>query len=458
MWDPSKTRNSTLSTFYLLVITQTISLIGSRMSSLAVGIWIFTETGLTTPLLLTAFFNELPGMLASSLAGVLIDRWDRKKVMILADAGQAAGSVILLYVFATGQFQVWQLYTVAIWQGIFSIFQQPAQDATTTLLVPVEFRERANGIRQMAFPLAGVGASVLTGLLYVLIGVTGIILIDLATFILAVIVVIFVTIPQPLATTEGAVGRGAFFAELRTGILFLVNRRGLFYFILYMTLINFLLNGPLELAIPYMLSVTGSEAVMGVLMGVMSLGAFSGAALVTFWSGTPTRMWTILGGSVLAGLMFMVYGTARTSLGLGLSIFLLVFPLPVGQALNIAILQRKTPPDMQGRIFAIILQMAFIGSTASFLLTGRLVDRILEPAVGSPGWAWAVPLVGSAPGAGIGLLLFSIGIIILIATAAILLQPQVRNLEKIFPDYQSLPEHYQDQGEPKPVEELLPAR
>ena len=424
--------------FYLIVATQALSLVGSRMTSIGLGIWVFSHTGNTTPLLLTAFFTELPGMLAGSLLGVLVDRWDRRRVLMLADAGQAVGTLILMLDFLLGGFRVWHLYLIALLQGSCMAFQQPAEDATTTMLVPEHHRERANAIRQIAFPLAGVVAPVLTGSLYVAIGITGVMAIALATFLVAVLAIYLIHIPRPRPTEEGRAAQGRMLQEWLGGLRYLAVRRPLLYFVLYLTFINFLLNGPLELAIPYLISVTGSEALMGRLMGVMSFGAFTGAVLVTVWGGTRPRMHTLMPGLLLSGVMFLAYGTARSPLGLAVSIFLLMAPLPVMNALFLSIMQVKTPPDMQGRIFAVVGQLGFLGSTTSFLLTGPLVDRFLNPAVGAPAWRWVEPLVGRAPGAGIGLLLAATGVIIFAATLVAYGSPQIRRLETSLPDYKAV--------------------
>ena len=434
---PLSLNRQNLRTFYLLVVTQTLSLVGSRMTSIAIGIWLFTTTGNTTPLLLTAFFAELPGVMGSSLAGVLVDRWDRRTVLMLSDGGQAAGTLVLLISFASGHFQIWHLYAVALLQGIFAIFQGPARDAATTMLVSETQRERANGILQMSFPLAGVIAPVLTGILYIFIQITGVILIDLATFLVAVTVVFLVRIPRPKQTAEGLAAQGNIWKEMLGSLRFLIKRRTLFALVLYLTLINFLLNGPLELAIPYLITITGSEATMGSLMGVISLGAFTGATLIAVWKGTRPRLYTLLSGLLLTGLMFLVYGTGRTPLVLGISLFFLMIPLPISGALFVSILQVKTPPDMQGRIFAMISQLHFLGATSSFLAAGTLVDHVLEPAVASPGWEIVAPLVGSQPGAGIGLLLVVTGAIILVSTLAVFAHPQLRRLELILPNYEA---------------------
>jgi MFS transporter, DHA3 family, macrolide efflux protein len=234
------------------------------------------------------------------------------------------------------------------------------------MLVSETHQERANTIQQMAFPLAGVVAQMLTGLIYTWAGLSGVILIDLATFLIAVVAISLSHIPQPQTTAEGLADRGHFGRELLSGFRYLIKRRTLLALVLYLTFINFLLNGPLELAIPYLIQVTGSEAQVGSLMGMMSLGALAGAGLMTIWGGTRPLLYTLLAGLLLTGLMFLHYGTARSPLGLGLSLFLLMISLPMSNTLFISILQVKTPPDMQGRIFATVSQLGFLGPQPRF--------------------------------------------------------------------------------------------
>ena len=431
----SRANPSHIVTFSTLVITQTLSLIGSRMTAVALGLWLFTTTGQTSPLLLTAFFTELPGMLGGSVAGVLVDRWSRKRVLLLADAGQAVGSLLLLLSFASGAFQLWHLYAVASLQGTFTMLQGPAERATMTLLVPPQHRERANAIQELAFPLASILAPVLTGLVYTFVGVSGVVAIDLGTFLVAVGVVALLRIPQPPTTTQGAAERGNFGAELRSGLGYVWQRPALLIVVVYMTFMSFLLNGPLELAIPYLLAVTGSTTHTGIGLSVMSLGAFTGGLLVTIWGGMRPRTTGIVTGSILTGTMFLAFGMARSLPLLGVSLFLLMIPLPANNALFTSIIQVKTPPDLQGRVFGLIGQLALLGSTTSFLLTGVLVDRVLQPAVDRPVWQWVAPFVGRGASAGIGLLLVVTGLLILASTALTFSQRAVRHLEADLPDY-----------------------
>lgn len=407
--------------FYTLVITQTFSLIGSRMTSTAIGLRVFAETGNAAPLLLVAFFNELPAMLGNSFAGVLVDRWDRKRVLVLSDTGQAVGSLLLMLSFASGSFQLWHLYIIALMNGIFSMFQGPAKDAAITTLVPVQQRERANALQGMTFTLAGVVAPPLAGLLYELVRLPGIVLIDLLTFTAAVLVVSRLHIPRPAQTEEGRASSGGFWREFAGGFRYLQTRRALFGLVLYFTVLNFLLNGSLELAIPYIMTITGSETITGIVLAMNSLGGLVGGAVLAFWGGTRPRIHTVMPAMLIVGAMFVVHGSTRAPLLLAVSIFLLIGTLQ-SWAIFTSILQVKTPPDMQGRVFAMVGQLGYLASTCSFLLIGPLVDEVLEPRA-------------AVKGDGIGLLLVVTGIIILVMTTLVYALPGIRHLERDLPDY-----------------------
>jgi MFS transporter, DHA3 family, macrolide efflux protein len=428
--------------FYTILVTQVVSLVGSRMTAVALGIWVFTETQAATPLLLASFFAELPGMLGGSLAGVLVDRWDRRWTIVLSDAGQAAGTLFLLWSFVSGQFQLWHLYLVSFLQGVFGTLQDPAQNAVVTLLVPETQRERANGIREMVFPFAGILAPVLGGLLYVWTGVTGVILVDLATFLIAVTVVSMIRLPRPRVSEEGLFGRGTLFGELAGAMRFLRARPALLYYLLYAGFICFMLNGPLELTIPYLLLISGDERLLGAVLGIMSLGAFSGGLLISLVGKVRSRMTVILAGMLLCGVMFLLYGVFRNAWAIGIVLFILLLPLPIWGALEKSMLQVKVPGDLQGRVFALYGQLALLASTLSFLLTGYLADHVLEPAVAAPGWETVAWLVGNSPGSGIGLLQVVTGLLILAATLWVWFWPRVRHLEDSLPDYSNQESSY----------------
>lgn len=424
-----------LRTFYILTITQVFSLIGSMMTNIAVGIKVFDDTGDSTPLLLASFFAALPLIVGGSLAGVLVDRWKRRHILMASDAGQAIGTLLLLLSFFSGRFQLWHLYIVSFAQGLLGMLQRPAMEASVTMLVPKGHRDRANAIRQITGPAAGMIAPVITGLIYVTVGVTGAMTIDLITFAVAIAVVCLVHIPQPRQTEEGQAAQGSLWQEMWGGFQFLWARRVLFYLMIYAAALNFLLSGPINLTTPYIITLTGSETILGVLLGAMNLGIVLGGVMMGVWGGTRPRIHGIMIGLLFRAFWLSIYGMTRTPFTLGVSLFFVFFTNALVDASFMSMMQSKIPPDMQGRVFALLFQMMFIANPLSLLLTGPLVDRVLEPAVGRPGWEIVAPLVGSQPGSGMGLLMVMAGGTIFVITLMVYASPRTRSAESDLPDY-----------------------
>ena len=417
-----------LAALYTILITQALSMIGSRMSTIGLGLWLFAQTGTTTPLLLVAFFLEVPGMVLGSVAGAVIDRVPRKPVLILTDAGLALGTLVLLASILTDTFSVPLLYTVALVQGTLTIFQGPASEASLSLMTPEHGRDRINGLRQMLFPFAGIVAPALTGLLYAFGGIATVFAVDLTTFAVAATAVLFMQIPQPPApNAEGE--PTTFWQDWRAGLHYLTTRPGLLALLVNTVLGNYLLNGSLEITIPYVITVTGSEVITGLVLTAMSVGAFTGGAIIAARANIRHRVqWMLMGGLVTA-LMYVVYGQVRSPWLLASALFILMIPLPMGGALMQSLLQTRVPPHFQGRVFAIYAQLGFVGSTASFLSIGPLVDRVLEPGVQQPWWALVAPVVGNEAGAGMALLMVVTGLVMGAVTAALWLLPAVRQLD-----------------------------
>ncbi|MBX3011078.1 MAG: MFS transporter [Caldilineaceae bacterium] len=415
---------------YLMLITQSLSLIGSRMTTIGLGLWLFTQTQTTAPLLLVAFLMELPGMLLGSVAGAVIDRVPRKPVLILTDAGLALGTLILLATILTDTFSIVLLYGVALIQGALTIFQSPASEASLSLMTPDQGRDRINGLRQMLFPFAGIVAPALTGLLYLIGGIALVFAVDLATFVLAAGALCWIHIPQPAAPPADEAAT-TLWQDWRTGLRFVRHQPGLLALLVNTVVGNYLLNGSLEITIPYVVTITGSEVVTGLVLTAMSVGAFVGGAIIAARGNIRNRVpWLLLGNGVVA-LMYVIYGRAQAPWLLATALFFLMIPLPMGGALMQSLLQTRVPTLLQGRIFALYAQLGFLGSTASFLSIGPLVDQILEPGVSQPWWQMVTPLVGAQPGAGMALLLVITGLLMGLTTLLLWSIPAVRRLDEV---------------------------
>lgn len=437
----------TIRTFYILVLTQTFSMLGSHMTSFAIGIQVFKDTEAVTPLALVAFFSMLPRVFLAGVAGVLADRWDRRKVMILSDAGQAVGTVLLLISFASGYFELWHLYVVTIIQALFSIFQGPAFSASVTMLVPDQHRDRANAIQHMRGPAAGLLAPMIASLLFITIGVTGVILIDLVTFLVAVTVVAMVHIPRPPQTAEGLALRGSMWKEALAGYKMLWDRRMIFYLMLFAMYLNFLFNMIAVMLTPYILTLTNSEATLGLVSGLFQAGIFAGAIVMSVWRFKGKRIHLIMPTILITTVFLMVFGMVRQPVLLAIVAFLMLLPNAMTNVPITSLLQLKIPPDVQGRVFAAVNQLSMLASPLGALAGGPLADYLLEPAVGTAGWSLVDPLVGSDPGAGMGLLMVINGGLALAMGIALYTWPRMRRMEEELPDYAPTASVIEDQSQ-----------
>jgi DHA3 family macrolide efflux protein-like MFS transporter len=421
-------------TFYTLILTQVFSLIGSRISGLAISIWVFQQTGDATPLALVSFFFFVPQVLASGFSGVLADRLDRRYVLMLSDAGQAFGTVLLLISFLSGDFQLWHLYLITVIQSVFGVFQGPAFQASITMLVPDEKRDSANAIQQVTGPIAGIIAPAIAGVVYAAVGVPGAIVADLVTFIVAVLVVFNIHIPRPAKTAAGRAMAGSVWKEMFDGFRYLWQRQTLFWVCVFASFVNFMLAGVGALDTPYILTRIGDEATLGVLLGILNLGALSGGIVMSVWGGTRPRIHTIMIGIFLGSLFLALRGFAQTPVTLGIALFLGMLAWPFTNAAAFSMLQAKVAPDLQGRVFAAVGQMSMLMMPISFLLVGPLVDKVFEPAVGQTGWSTVAPLVGESVGSGMALLFVLSGVLNAALTLVVYAIPAVRHLEANLPD------------------------
>lgn len=426
-----------LLTFYTLLLTQTVSLIGSRMTGLAFGIYIYNQTGDATPLTLVAFFSWLPRLISASLAGVIADRWDRRYVMALADTGQAAGTLLLLVTFASGTFQLWHLYLVAIIQATFDIFQGPAFISSVTMLVPDNHRSRANAVQLVTSPLSGIIAPAITGVFFALVGMLGIIIIDLVTFLLSVGVVLMIHIPRPPESEEGRQARGSVWKEAWSGLAFVWQRKPLLMIFVFTALTNFFFAAMITLETPYILARTSNNAeILGILLSVASIGSLAGTLLMAIWGGTKRRVLTMMPGMAITGLALAFLGTRGEPVMMGLALFVMALFPPINNVSIISVLQIKVPPDLQGRVFAAISQLSILLIPLAYLVTGPLTDNLFEPAAKNADWAFS-GLVGAGMGAGIGLMMVISGLAMTTIAMSIFAIPMVRNLETILPDYKA---------------------
>lgn len=424
-------------TFYTIILTQIFSMIGSQISGLVIGIYLYQTTGNATPLALTAFFAMLPNLFAASIAGVISDRYDRRLIMAFADLGQAIVTFGLFLSFISGGFQVWHLYLAALIQQTFGVFQGPAFSASVTMLVPPEQRDRANSMSQITGPMAGIIAPAIAGVVYVLVGVPGAIMIDLLTFFVAFVVMLRIHIPQPERTDAGQALSGSWRKDLMAGFRYLWARQPLFWLAIFAASLNLLFTGLWTIMTPYILSRTHSEPLLGLISSLMNIGMVIGAVAAGALVKPRYRVQAAVGTIFVTSIMIALFGMAQTPMALIVFGFIMLMPTPAANTAFMSLLQDKVAPDVQGRVFAVLQQISMMFAPLSNLIIGPLVDQVFEPAVGKPGWERFAPLVGNEPGAGMGLLLVCVGVAAAIVCVVYYAQPTIRHAERKLPSYEA---------------------
>ena len=327
-------------TFLIIWIGQLISLIGSGLTSFALAVWIFEQTGEATPFALTMLFAALPRILISPLAGVVVDRYNRRWVMILADTGDALVTLAVVLILLFGTLQVWHIYLIALVSSIFAAFQEPAYTASISMLVPKKDLARANGMVQMGQALEMLLAPLAAGALFVTIGLPGIIMIDVGTYGFAIAALLLVHIPQPKKLQEGELEIRSLWKDIRFGWSFLRARIGLLGLLFFFALVNFLLNFAAVVQGPMVLSFTDAR-VLGILQTTLGAGMLLGSLVMSVWGGPKKRIQAVFGFIALAAIGLAFAGIRPSPPIIGAGLFLLTFSVPLASGPSQAIFQSK---------------------------------------------------------------------------------------------------------------------
>lgn len=445
------TNNSpqSMRTFFIIWLGQLVSIIGSGLTGFGLAVWIYEQTGQATPFALTVMFGNLPQVLISPFAGALVDRWNRRFVMIIADTGSALITLVFFLLLAFGQLAIWQIYLGVILSSVLASFQEPAYAASITMLVPKKDLPRANGLMQMGQALQMLIAPVLAGILFVSIGLRGIIMIDAVTFFFAVGALLLVHIPQPQRTSqaETAETSRSLWREAAFGWHYLRARRGLFGLLIFFALVNFFLNFSAVLLGPMVLSF-GTAAGLGTAQTMGGVGMLIGSIAMSTWRGPKRRMTAVIGFIFLASCGLFIAGLQSSVWVVAVGMFLLMFSVPFGSGLSQVIFQTKVEPAVQGRVFSIRTMIARSMMPVAFLLAGPLADQVFEPLLregGALASTWIGSLVGVGPGRGIGALYLVSAVVLWAASGLAWANPHIRHVETDLPDAVIEPDH---SGEP----------
>jgi len=413
-----KNRPSGMLAFTIIWIGQMLSLLGTNMTSFALTVWTWQITQQATSMALVGFFAFAPTVLVSPIAGALVDRYDRKKVMQIADLAAGLPTVVVLLLYTTGNLQIWHLFITGAISGTFQSFHFPAYSAAVTMMVHKKQYGRANGMLAAAQFASIIFAPIAAAILLGVIGIAGVMMIDITTFLIAISMLFFVYIPRPPITEAGRKGMGSIWKESFYGFRYIYERPSLLGLQLMFFSINLFGAFGTTVLNPMILARFKNESLgnqtLGSVQAAGGVGGLIGSILLTVWGGPKRKVHGVLGGMIMVSLFGGVL------LGLGQNVYVWVVTsflswvfLPIINGSNQAIWQAKVAPDVQGRVFATRLLIAQISVPIAMLLAGPLADLIFTPAMMPGGSLTALfgGVMGTGPGVGMALMLIISGIL-----------------------------------------------
>ena len=362
-------------------IGQAVSLLGSGLVQFAL-VWYMTEkTGSATVLAMATFVALLPSVILGPFAGALVDRLNRKAIMIISDTAVALATFALVVLFHLGIAQIWHIYVALFVRSLCGSFQYPAMQASTSLMVPREHFARLGGINQAMNGVITIVSPPLGALLMSVMTMPAVLAIDLVTAAIAIsLLALFVRVPQPpRSQTAEALTPARVLADVRNGLKYAVGWSGLFKVIVMASLINMLASPAFSLLPLMVTKIYGKGAAeVAWLESALGLGVVAGGLLLGLWGGFKRKTATTLTGLIGMGVGITVLGlTDRNTylLAVGMMGLVGLMNALANGALG-AIMQTKIPPEMQGRIFTVIGSLASAASPLGMLLAAPVAEKL----------------------------------------------------------------------------------
>jgi MFS family permease len=422
-----------MKTFTTVWSGQVLSQVGSSMTGFALSIFVYQSSGSVTQLATVLLAANLPAIVLAPIAGVWVDRLDRRLVMMVSDSVAGLGALALLSLAWRSELTFWPVLIVAALGSAAGAFQEPAYRASIVTLVAKEHLGRANGMIEMGPALGTLLAPAIAGAIIVSVGVEAVLAIDVVTFVLAVGMLAIVRFPRVVSPEVGE--RQSMRRQVTAGFEYLRDRRGLLGLLTMAAGLNFFLVFANVLWLPVFLGFT-DEARIGLIMTGVGLAMVGGSVVMSAWGGPERLVRTMIGLLVAGGLMLAVSGTRPSLLVAGGAVMAFMFVIPLVNGISQTLWQRKVEPSIQGRVFSTRRMIASIASPIAYVAAGPLADGVFEPLL-EPDGALAGSigrLVGVGTGRGSALLVVIAGLGVMAVASIAWFVPAVRNIEVDIPD------------------------
>ncbi|MBG0815686.1 non-ribosomal peptide synthetase/MFS transporter [Planomonospora sp. ID82291] len=411
--------------FLAVASGQLVSITGSALTEFAVPIWIYLTTGSVADFALFAVLGLVPGLLVAPLAGAVVDRVSRRKVMLCGDIAALCTQLALGVLLWTGNLQIWHIYPLLVCLSVALTFQRLAYGSAIPQLVPKRYLGHANGVNQMVTGVSQLLVPLAAAGLVAGIGLEGILLLDVVSYLFAVGVLVIVRFPRTMAHRR----RETVTAEIVEGFRYSWGNRGFRSMLLFFAALNVFLS-PLFLMISPLVLSFGTLGDVGRVSFASGMGVFVGGLVMSVWGGPQRlRVRGMLLFTLALGLCCLVTGVRADLLVIGAGAFGMSMALTLVNGIYATIVQVKVAQRFHGRVFALNTMIAWSTTPIGLGLVAPYASAVLEPLM-TPDGPLAPTLgtvLGTGPGRGIGLMyVVCAAMIIVIAGTALRLRPLAR--------------------------------
>jgi MFS transporter, DHA3 family, macrolide efflux protein len=365
--------------FFTIWVGQAFSILGSQIVQFALIWWLTRTTGSATILAMASLVGLLPQVILGPLAGALVDRWNRKVTMMAADGLVAFSTLILAILFFTGLVEIWHVFVLMFVRSAAGSFHWPAMQASTSLMVPNQHLSRIQGLNQTLNGGMSIAAAPLGALLIELLPMQSVLAVDIVTASIAILSLLFFKIPQPAGETsaDAPAARTSVWQDFKAGLTYIWAWPGLMIIMVMAALIN-LVVGPGFALVPILVTThfNGEAFQLAWMQSAFGIGMMAGGLLLSAWGGFKRRVLTSMVGLLgMAGGLIAI-GLIPSSGYMAALVAMLMVGLwnPIVNGPLFAALQSCVAPQMQGRVFTLLLSAASAMMPIGLIIAGPLAD------------------------------------------------------------------------------------
>ena len=402
-------KKSKLRDFYILWSTQSLSQLGSAMTSFALTLWLYEKTGSALSTAALTICTYAPYVVMSIFAGAISDKYDKKKTMLVCDALAALTTVLVFVLYKTDLLSMWHLYAINAFSGLMNTVQQPASEVANTLVVPKEHYQKISAFQSLSRSVISIGNPLIASALYGLAGLDAVIAVDMTTFAIAFFaLLVFIRLPDTFseARKEEKVLKLA-----KEGLKFLKDHPPVLYVILFMSGVN-LIASAFDAVLPALIIPRRGNSVLGVVTSCSGIAMVMGSLLMTVMPKPKDRVRVIYLTMLFSlGIENFVLAFSRNPVLWCIGQMIGWILVPVMGANQNVIMRNSIPVELQGRVYACRNTLQFFTIPIGLALGGFMVDNVCEPLMEAHSTnQFLTQLFGSGKGSGAALMMFILGV------------------------------------------------